>query len=143
MTSKTDLDGVKVTEKVSIPAFILRDRSVAVLESITEYLKDEKGLTYHEIAVLLNRDDRTIWTVYNRAKKKRDKTPVKKEVYKKKLVIPAKIFRDRNVSVLEATAEYLKKEGMTYHEIAEALNRDDRTIWTVCYRAKKKRENEQ
>ncbi|MFH1409546.1 MAG: sigma factor-like helix-turn-helix DNA-binding protein [Nanoarchaeota archaeon] len=55
----------------SIPLAILRDRTVKVLESIVEYLKDVQGLTYHEIAELLNRDDRTIWTVYRRAKQKR------------------------------------------------------------------------
>jgi hypothetical protein len=54
-----------------IPSFIFRDRSVAVLESLVEYLKDVKNLSYHEIAVLLNRNDRTIWTVYSRVKKKR------------------------------------------------------------------------
>lgn len=54
-----------------IPSFIFRDRSVAVLESLVEYLKDQKKLSYHEIAVLLNRNDRTIWTVYRRAKLKR------------------------------------------------------------------------
>ena len=56
-----------------LPTFIFRDRKVAVLEAIVEYLKDEKKLTYHEIAVMLNRDDRTIWTCYKRAKKKRKK----------------------------------------------------------------------
>jgi hypothetical protein len=56
---------------IRIPLRVFRDRDVAVLESITEYLKDEIGMTYHEIAVLLNRDDRTIWTCYNRVKKKR------------------------------------------------------------------------
>lgn len=55
----------------SIPISVLRDRSLKPLEAIVEYLKDIQGLTYHEIAELLNRDDRTIWTVYNRAKKKR------------------------------------------------------------------------
>ncbi|MBI2005629.1 MAG: hypothetical protein HYS80_02600, partial [Candidatus Aenigmarchaeota archaeon] len=40
-------------------------------ENIAAYLKDTFGLTYHAIAVLLNRNDRTIWTVYQRAKKKR------------------------------------------------------------------------
>ncbi|MFH1849613.1 MAG: hypothetical protein ABH879_05490 [archaeon] len=50
----------------------MRDRNVSVLEAISEYLKDSLGLCYHEIAVLLNRDDRTIWTCYSRAKKKRD-----------------------------------------------------------------------
>ncbi len=56
---------------INIPCAILNDRNVAVLEAITEYLKDVKKLTYHEIAVLLNRDDRTIWTGYYRAKRKR------------------------------------------------------------------------
>ena len=55
----------------SIPVSILKDRKLSVLENIVSYLKDTFGLTYHNIAVLLNRDDRTIWTVYQRAIKKR------------------------------------------------------------------------
>ncbi len=56
---------------LEIPLKILQDRSVAVLEAIVEYLKEEKSLKYSEIALLLNRDQRTIWTVYSRVKKKR------------------------------------------------------------------------
>jgi DNA-directed RNA polymerase specialized sigma24 family protein len=56
---------------VEIPTFIFKDRSVAVLESLVEYLHDIQKMNYHEIAILLNRNDRTIWTVYHRAKKKR------------------------------------------------------------------------
>ena len=41
-----------------------------MLESTVVFLKDKCKLSYHEIAVLLNRDDRTIWTSYNKAKKK-------------------------------------------------------------------------
>ena len=59
--------------EVSIPISVLADRSVASLEAVVEYLKDSLHLTYHEIAELLNRDDRTIWTCYNRAKQKRAK----------------------------------------------------------------------
>ena len=55
----------------SIPVSILRDRKISVLENVVAYLKNSFGLTYHAIAVLLNRDDRTIWTVYQRAIKKR------------------------------------------------------------------------
>ena len=55
----------------SIPVSILQDRNLSVLENIASYLKDTFGLTYHKVAVLLNRDDRTIWTVYQRAKKKK------------------------------------------------------------------------
>ncbi len=60
------------TEKIlEVPLRILQDRTVAVLEAIVEYLKEEKELRYSEIAKLLNRDQRTIWTVYSRVKKKR------------------------------------------------------------------------
>ena len=55
----------------SIPVSVLKDRKISVLENITFYLKDNFGLAYHAIAVLLNRDDRTIWTVYQRALKKK------------------------------------------------------------------------
>jgi len=54
-----------------IPVSILQDRKLSVLENIVSYLKDTFGLAYHKIALLLNRDDRTIWTVYQRAKKKK------------------------------------------------------------------------
>jgi hypothetical protein len=65
--------GSNSVSSVDIPSHIFRDRSVKVLEAVVEFLKEKKNLTYHEIAVLLNRDDRTIWTVYSRAKKKRKK----------------------------------------------------------------------
>ena len=55
----------------SIPVTILKDRKLSVLENLASYLKDTFGLTYHKIAILMNRDDRTIWTVYHRAIKKR------------------------------------------------------------------------
>jgi hypothetical protein len=57
--------------KYSIPVYIFRERNVAVLEVLTEFLKDECNLRFCQIAALLNRDDRTIWTVYQRIKKKR------------------------------------------------------------------------
>lgn len=55
----------------NIPTSAVRHRDISILEAIVVYLKDIQSLTYHEIAVLINRDDRTIWTCYNRASKKR------------------------------------------------------------------------
>ena len=72
--AKKKLEAKFVIEEISpysIPVSILQDRNISVLENIVAYLKDTFGLTYHKIAVLLNRDDRTIWTVYQRAKKKK------------------------------------------------------------------------
>jgi len=61
----------KVDSKINIPLYVLQDRSLSFMESVVFYMKDEFEMTYHEIAVALNRDDRTIWTVYNRARKKK------------------------------------------------------------------------
>ena len=123
---------------ILIPLSVFLDRGVSVLEAISEYLKDSKELSYHEIAVLLNRDDRTIWTCYNRAKKKNPGHVVK--LAESREHIPSSIFLDREVSVLETIVEYLKDERkLSYHEMAVLLNRDDRTVWTCYSRAKKKR----
>ncbi|MFC1691046.1 hypothetical protein ACFL0W_02585 [Nanoarchaeota archaeon] len=54
-----------------VPTSIFKDRDVSVLEVLVEFLKEQQGLSFSEIAGLLNRDDRTIWTCYSRAKKKR------------------------------------------------------------------------
>ena len=72
--AKKKLESKFVIEEISpysIPITILQNRKLSVLENIVSYLKDTFGLAYHKIALLLNRNDRTIWTVYQRAKKKR------------------------------------------------------------------------
>ena len=64
--AKKKLEAKFVVEEISpyfIPVKILQDRNLSVLENIASFLKDTYGLTYHKIALLLNRDDRTIWTV--------------------------------------------------------------------------------
>ena len=57
--------------KFHIPISILANRKLSVLESIVSYLKDNFNLRYSEISALLNRDERNIWAVYNRWKKKK------------------------------------------------------------------------
>ena len=123
-----------------VSSYIFRNRSLPVLETLVTYLKDETSLTYHDIALLLNRNDRTIWTSYNRAKGKTIKP--KKETEKKEVLIPLLVFQDRTISVFESMIKYLKEElNLRYHEIAVLLNRNDRTIWTVYNRAAKKKAN--
>ncbi len=69
-TSEYLVDDTQTERYLNVPTFIFRDRTLAALESIVVYLKDSQGMTYAQIAKLLNRDDRTIWTTYTRAKKK-------------------------------------------------------------------------
>jgi predicted MarR family transcription regulator len=58
-------------EFINIPSFVFKDRTLSVLEVMVEYLRDNKKMRFHEIAMIINRDDRTVWTVYRRAKLKR------------------------------------------------------------------------
>jgi len=62
---------IKPEETVyNVPVSVLRDK-LSILEATVVYLKDEYKLSYHEIGKLLQRDERTVWTVYSRAQKKR------------------------------------------------------------------------
>jgi len=56
----------------TIPVSLFKDRRLSVLENIVFYLK-ERGMKFSEIANVLKRDPRTIWTVYSRARKKAKK----------------------------------------------------------------------
>lgn len=59
------------SSNIKLPVSIFEDRTLSFMESAVFYMKQELKMTYHEIAVSLNRDDRTIWTVFNRALKKK------------------------------------------------------------------------
>ena len=68
---KSDEDFLAEESSINVPLAIFEDRSLSVLEALAEYLKEDLNLRYCKIAALLNKDPRTIWTVYRRAKKKR------------------------------------------------------------------------
>jgi len=55
---------------IQIPLNILQDRELGVLEAISFHLKNAHSLKYCQIARLLQRDQRTIWTAVHRAKRK-------------------------------------------------------------------------
>ena len=57
-------------EEVLIPVSVFKKPKLTPFEAMVKYLKEEKKLNYRQIGSLLNRDERNIWTVYNRTKKK-------------------------------------------------------------------------
>lgn len=124
----------EIVNEFSIPVSIFNKR-LGSLESIVKYMKEELKLSNKKIGEMLNRDNRTIWGIYNKAK---TKNPEKLNV-KSKLFIPIDIFKPRKLSVLEAIVYYLKEHyNLRLHEIALYLQRNDRTIWTVYQKAKHK-----
>jgi hypothetical protein len=57
-------------ERVLVPLETLRSRELGILESLTLYLRDTRGMRFSEIARALERDPRTIWATYHKAKGK-------------------------------------------------------------------------
>jgi len=53
----------------NIPVSIFQNK-LGILENIVLHLKDTCELSYHNIALLLKRDDRTIWSTYQTAVRK-------------------------------------------------------------------------
>jgi len=124
----------KKPKAVEIPVCIFNDK-LSALETIVKYLKENLNLRYSEIAKLLNRNDRTIWTTYSNSRKKFSKRFVVKE---NKFFIPVSIISNRSLSVLESIVSYMKDNfNLRYSQIALLLCRDQRTIWTVYNRRRK------
>jgi len=123
-------------EELSIPVTAFSNK-LGSLEVVVRYLKDYKKKTYHEIAVLLNRDDRTIWSSYNNSLKKQEG---KLNVKEAEVNLPVSIFKDRRYSVLESIVVFLKNKEISFNKVAGLLSRNYQTIYTTYRRVKIKNE---
>lgn len=111
-------------------------RELGALESIVKYLKEDGGYSFHEIAVALRRDDRTVWTTYQRAARKCPRPLARQRV---EFSLPVAVVAARLVGVQESIVKYLKEElQLSLHQIARLLHRDNRTVWTVYARVRRK-----
>lgn len=118
---------------IAVPVSIFNNK-LAPLEALVLYLKKHLNYKFSEIALMLNRDQSTIWLTYQNSLKKKVRIEEKSEIF-----IPLEIFSDRKLSILENITEYLRDKGLSLKEIAKLVGKDNRTIWTVYNRAKKKR----
>ena len=117
-----------VKSAYAIPAEVLSDKTLTVSEHVVKTLKDNYNLTYSEVATLIKRDDRTVWTLYHRA------------LERVALVGPQKPTETtERPTILKDVIEHLKENyHLTYHQIATLLRRNDRTIWTLYNRGRNK-----
>ncbi len=71
-SSKNKHEGrLRLTDtKYIVPISVFADRRLSNLEAIVYHLKNAYDLKFSEIAMLLQRDQRTVWTVYSRARGK-------------------------------------------------------------------------
>lgn len=123
-------------KELSIPVGIFANDELSSLESIVKYMKEELKLRFAKIAKLLNRSSKTIWATYRNTAKKMS-SPF--GAMSKEIMMPVSAVSNRSYSTLESVVGFIKDIGFSNHEVAEMLHLDDRTIWTVYHRVKKKR----
>ena len=127
ISNKQISEFVESKRDIEIPITIF-SKEIGGLEVVVKFMKENLNMNYHEIAGALQRDERTIWTAYNKAIEK-DKTPIKVE--DNEITISVELLRNRNFTVFEIIISSLKEQGMKFSEIAKLLDRDQRNIWTI------------
>ncbi len=60
----------RLLKKLYLDFSIFRNTKLTIFESLIKYLKEEKQFTYRKIGLILGRDERNIWTIYNRTRSK-------------------------------------------------------------------------
>ncbi len=122
-------------ENTLIPVTIFSNDKLSPLETIVKYLREEENLSNSKVAILLGRSPAAIWITYRNAVKK---MPERLKFSKTGIFVSTETISLGRLSVLETIAYNLHDSGITYNKIGRLLNRDERTIWTVCSRARKK-----
>ena len=125
------------SESMIIPISIFKN-NLSPLETLVRYLKDILGFTCFQMCIALKRSETTIRTTYNNSLKKLDKIVLNIESQNNISFIPLKIYSYRELSVLENLCMYLYSRNMTYSKISKKVNRNEKTVWTVISRAKRK-----
>ena len=124
-------------ENVLLVPVVIFSGKLSPAEALTKFLKENHDLNYHDISILLGRDERGVWSNYKRAIKK---MPWPFEI-SDSMTVPISIFNSEK-SILESVVCYLKEvKQMRNRKIAQLLNKNTANIWTVHNRAKKKNEN--
>ena len=123
-------------KELVIPIGAFDNDNLSSLEAIVKHLKENSRLRLSKIAKLLNRSIKTIWSTYHNSLKK---MPSPFGLIPSNILIPASVFSNRSFSTLENLVGFVKDLGYTNHEVAKMLHLDDRTIWSVYDRVKKKR----
>ena len=131
--STTDVLNI-VQEEIMIPCTVFI-KKLSPLETAVKYLKENLNLEYSKVADLLGRDRKTVWQAHKNSIKK---FPNSIQPNETEYNVPVSVLKT-NLSLLEAVVVYLKDQfNLSYHNIGELLQRNERTIWTVYNRAMKK-----
>ena len=127
------------SSKDSIPISIFENDKLSIFEALAKYMRENLKMRFVKIASLIGRSDKTVWVTYSKAKKKMP-SPFTK--LSSEITVPISNFSNSDLTIFEGLVLFLKEKDLANHEVALMLHRDDRTIWSVYDRAKKKSKKE-
>lgn len=139
----SDRDIISKYSNLELPIIALNKHPLTTYESLVVYLKDILEFNYHNIAVLLNRNERGARIIYLRAKQKLQNIDDKELLGKyARLKIPISLLNKRPLTTYEALIVFLKEDsGFNYHDASVLLDRDERDVRKVYFRAIEKLNN--
>ncbi len=114
-------------QNIEIPISIFQ-KDLGALETLVKYMKENLAMRYSEIAKHLNRDERTVWTSYNKSLKKFKGTLI---IENSKLKVSLKELNNSKYTILESLILFLKSKDLSFKEISLLIKRDQRNIWTI------------
>ncbi|HJX05878.1 MAG TPA: hypothetical protein VJ461_04145 [Candidatus Nanoarchaeia archaeon] len=123
---------LKYAGEIYLPISIFKNK-LTPLQVVIKYLRENLSKSNKQIAMLLGRDQRAIWSTYKSVEKAKIEWKEDSDIQ-----VPLEIFRDEKLSAFEALVIFLLNLELNYSDIARLLGKDPRTIWTVYSRAKKK-----
>ncbi len=105
-------------------------------EALCLFLKENQKLSFPKISEILNRDPKSVWGTYQRAKRRSKKRSV---AISDKYTIPLQLFHDRSKSLLEHVVFYLHQvHQLTNPQITKLLHRSPNSIAVLYKRAREK-----
>ena len=136
-----DLIGVyqEVKKEILIPLSIFI-KTANPSQSLIKYLKEKENYSNKEIAVLLHKDQRTIWGVYHRSKKETKIDFFKTLFTEERYFLPLSIFKERTLTISEQIVFYLNTiYNLKTKQIASLLHKSPNSIAVILKRAREKR----
>ena len=111
-------------------------KKLSPFESIVKFMKENEGKKLSEIGKLTGRTTASVWQTYRHAQEKVKSVLKPKETA---YLIPLDVIKEKKFSILESIVIYLKDNfDLTYRAIGKLLQRNERTVWTVYQKGKKR-----
>ena len=129
-------DPARLSEDIYVPSCIF-SKELSSFESIVKFLKENYGLSFVEISKLMDKKKQSVWRAYKLASSKQKGSLNVTNLY---YPVPITEFEKGN-TILESLVLFFKeKYHLTNAQISALLQRDDRTIYTVIARNRRKHE---